>query len=151
MAGADHAEGFAHSPEMHALRYCSMSPRSDRDQIFYDWWRALGAKGFNNVASVTGDDRPHTDDELLKSLQHVLAISNASFRKDQLEACRHVANCKTQNAIVGMDCGAAAVNQSCSHSRSTANTDTEKLMELPLLCLPIALCCNNIMPQLLIN
>ena len=29
---------------------------------------------------------PHTDDELLKSLQHVLAIPNASFRKDQLEA-----------------------------------------------------------------
>ena len=90
---------------MHASRYFSISP-TERDQIFYDWWRALGAKDFDNATPVTGDDQPITDEELLKSLQYLLGIPNASFREDQLEACRHVANSKTQNAIVGLDCGA---------------------------------------------
>ena len=75
------------------------------DQIFYDWWRSLGARDFHNATPVTGDDRLYTDEELLKSLQYLLGIPDASFRDGQLEACRHVANGKTQNAIVGLDCG----------------------------------------------
>ena len=55
---------------MHASRYFSISP-TERDQIFYDWWRALGAKDFDNATPVTGDDRPITDEELLKSLQYL--------------------------------------------------------------------------------
>ena len=90
---------------MHISRYPSFS-QSKRDLTYSSWWRALGATGFENVAPVSGAVRPITDDQLLRSLQFVLSIPNASFREGQLEACRHVANSSTENALVGLDCGA---------------------------------------------
>ena len=57
------------------------------------------------MTPVSGRIRPITDEQLLKSLQYVLGKPDASFREGQLEACRHVANSKTENAMVGLDCG----------------------------------------------
>ena len=105
VADVAEAENFAHGFDMHVAKYSSLS-MSKRDLAYRDWWRALGATGYENVAPVSGERRPITDDQLLRSLQVVLGIPNAQFREGQLEALRHVANSKTENALVGLDCGA---------------------------------------------
>lgn len=104
MADLADAEQFSHSLETQASIYFTISP-SQRDLTYQNWWRALGATGFENVTPVSGRIRPITDEQLLKSLQYVLGKPDASFREGQLEACRHVANSKTENAMVGLDCG----------------------------------------------
>mmetsp|Transcript_7084 Transcript_7084/g.19793 ORF Transcript_7084/g.19793 Transcript_7084/m.19793 type:complete len:339 (-) Transcript_7084:229-1245(-) len=57
------------------------------------------------AGGASGENQPVTDSQLLSSLQYVLEVPGASFREGQLESCRHVANSRTENALIGLDCG----------------------------------------------
>jgi len=104
VADVAEAEQMSHSQETQLNNYFTKDV-SKQDATFYDWWRYLGATGFENVAPVSGENQPVTDSQLLSSLQYVLEVPGASFREGQLESCRHVANSRTENALIGLDCG----------------------------------------------